>query len=101
MDTRATVMVPCRPRAPEESRPARGPGSALALEFQVVQQVVLEIAVRVERAKAREDRLAPADLGGLAVNQEAGKGKGHKPAGAPADGRHALGQRQQEQWNQV
>ena len=37
--------------AREESRPELAAGSMLALVLQVVQQVVLEVAVRVERAE--------------------------------------------------
>ena len=51
-----------------------------ALMLQVVEQVVLEIAVGIERSRARLDRLVPEILGRLAVEEEAGQGQRHQPA---------------------
>ena len=72
-----------------------------ALVIQIVEQVVLEIAVRIEHPRPGLDRLVPEDLGRLTVEKHPGQGKRHGPAGAPADGRHSFGKEQEVRGHQT
>ena len=55
------------------------PGRALApLVFQVIEQVILEVTVRVEGARPCLDGLVPADLGGFTVEETVPPGRGSR-----------------------